>query len=96
MNKFGTIIVIIVFFVVTFLLAQVIIPEILVPMAETANTTMASTSNMTNYPGTAEAVTAAPWVLYLAIPAVAIIAVILVLLGPSLSERVRDYIARMR
>lgn len=55
------------------------IPNILVPFVNTANTTMAATSNMSNYPGTSEFMVASPWVLYLVPPAIGIALVVAIL-----------------
>lgn len=95
MSKFGTILLILVMFGILMLMASVVVPDILVPMANTANATIASTSNMSNYPGTSAALVSTPWTVYIALPVVALVAIIVVLRGPSLADQLRDYIARM-
>lgn len=52
------------------------IPNILVPFVNTSNTTMAATSNMSNYPGTSDFLVASPWVLYFIAPVIGIIVIV--------------------
>ena len=78
MDKLGSVAWIIGGVIICYLLMLVFMP-FLAETASTANTTMAATSNMSNYPGTSEAVLSAPWVLWF-VPAVGgIIALVLVL-----------------
>ena len=78
MGTIGAVIIVIVMVALAELFLLVIMP-ILTNLASTANTTMAATSNLTNYPGAAEGVLAAPWVLYFVIPVIGIVIIILLL-----------------
>ena len=64
--------------VVAYLVLTVIMP-VLTDMASTANTTMAASSNMSNYPGMAAATIGAPLWLYFAPAIVALVIIVLIL-----------------
>lgn len=68
MNKVGGVITVVFLVSITYLFLLVIMP-ILNTFAASANATMAGTSNMSNYPGTGEAIIALPWALFF-VPAV--------------------------
>jgi len=78
MNKIGAVIIVMGAVIAVYLLLLVTMP-ILVDFASTANTTMAATSNMTNYPGTQEAVLSTPWVLWFAPGVIGMIVVVIIL-----------------
>ena len=68
MSKLGSVAWIVGGVIIAYLLLTLFVP-ILTDTASTANTTMAATSDMSNYPGTSEVVISAPWVLYF-VPAI--------------------------
>ena len=78
MNKIGKIILITIGVFLVYMLMLVVSP-ILTSFASTANTTMAASSNLTNYPGAGEAVLAAPIVLWWA-PAIICMIIIVIYL----------------
>jgi hypothetical protein len=78
MNKLGTVGIIVGFVIVAYLLLLVFM-TVIVDSASSANATMAATSNMSNYPGTAEGIIAAPWILWFVPGVVGMIAIIVVL-----------------
>lgn len=69
MRKIGHVLIVIGMVIASYLLMLVVIPDVVVPMVETANVTMTASSNLTQYPGASEAMVAAPWVLWF-VPAV--------------------------
>jgi len=73
-NKLGTVIVIVIFVAISYAVITLFMPTIS-DFANTANASMAATSNMTDYPGTSDAMVFAPWALYLAPAAIGLIAV---------------------
>ena len=81
MKKMGYIAITVGFTIIVYLLLLITIP-ILVDFATTANTTMAASSNMTNYPGTSGALMSAPWVLWFVPGALCIVVVIAILRQP--------------
>jgi len=64
-------------------LAMLIIMPFVSDMASTANVTMAASSNLTNYPGSAEAVLAAPWILWWVPGVIGMVLVVIVLKQPD-------------
>lgn len=82
MNKLGTVAMIVGFVIVAYLFLLVAMP-VITDAVSTANTTMAATSNMSNYPGTQEAVLATPWVLFFVPGVIGIIAVVITLKRPQ-------------
>lgn len=81
MNKIGAVIVTVVIVIFAYLLILVAMP-ILTEAVSTSNTTMASTSNMTMYPGTQEAVLSTPWVIFFLPAVIGTIVVISILRKP--------------
>ena len=81
MGKIGSVVIVVVIVIAAYLLLLVTVP-ILTDSVSTANITMHATSNMTNYPGTAEAVLAAPWVLFFVPGVIGLIAVVIILKRP--------------
>ena len=81
MNKLGTVAIIVALVIVCYLFLLVVMP-VIVDTTITANTTMSATSNMSNYPGTSEAVIATPWILLFVPGVVGMVAVIVVLKRP--------------
>jgi len=51
-------------------------------LASTANTTMAATSNLSNYPGAAEGVLVAPWFLWFCPAVIGMIVIVVILKKP--------------
>lgn len=80
MGKFGTVLLIIIFVVIAYLLVIVAIP-FLSDVAVSTNTTMAASSNMSNYPGTSDFLLSIPWIMYFVPAAIGTIAVIITLKG---------------
>lgn len=80
MNKFGTIIVIVFLIAILYVTLTLVMPTV-ADMANTANTSMAATSNMTDYPGVSEAMVFGPWFLYLSPAVIGLIAVFVILRG---------------
>ena len=76
MDKFKLVLGVIIAISAVEALLSFVIPNILVPFANTANMTMAATANMTNFPGTSETMVAAPWLLYFAPPVIGIIVIV--------------------
>ncbi len=58
---------------------------VIVGLASTANTSMAASSNMSNYPGTSEGLIVAPWLLYF-VPAILVVIVIVITLKAKRSR----------
>lgn len=81
MGKLGGVIIIVAAVIFVYLLVLVF-QTVLVDAVSTANTTMAASSNMSNYPGTQEAVLASPWVLWFAPGVIGMIAVVIRLKRP--------------
>ena len=69
MNKYVMVLLII---VVVFIaeMAILVVQPVVVDMANTANATMAASSNMSNYPGTANYMVSTPWQLFFVPPAI--------------------------
>jgi len=78
MNKIGQVIAVVVLVIAAYLLLIVVMP-VLSDITTSTNTTMQASSNMSNYPGTAEAVVAAPWALFFVPAVIGMAAVILIL-----------------
>lgn len=78
MNKYRTVIGIIAAMIVVELILLVTQP-IVVDLANTANATMAASSNMSNYPGTSDFMVASPWILYFVPPAIGMFLIFLTL-----------------
>jgi len=68
MRKIGLIVLTLVITVLAYMFLTLVMPTF-IDIANTANATMAATSNMSNYPGTAEVMTGSPLWLYF-VPAV--------------------------
>jgi len=81
MNKLGAIAIIVGMVIIAYLFLLVAMP-VIADAVSTTNTTMAATSNMTNYPGTQEATLATPWVLFFVPGVIGIISVIITLKRP--------------
>ena len=78
MNKIASVAVVVVANIVLYLVLIATMP-IISDAASTANTTMAATSNMSNYPGVGAGVLATPWLLFF-VPGVIGIALIIIIL----------------
>ena len=81
MRKFGRIMTTIVLVGIVYMLVLVIMP-FMSDLASTANTTMAATSNVSNYPGGQEVVLIAPWILWFAPGVIGMVVVFLILKSP--------------
>ena len=81
MGKYLTVAVIIGMVIIAYLLLMVF-ETVIVDAVSTANTTMAATSNMSNYPGTQEGMLAIPWILWFVPGVGGIIAVVFTLRAP--------------
>jgi hypothetical protein len=78
MGKIGGVAVILVLVVCTYLMMLVVMPFVS-EVVSTANTTMAASSNMSNYPGTGEAVLSTPWALWFLPGVIGTAAVVIIL-----------------
>lgn len=78
MSKIGGVAMVVGFVIIAYLLLLVVMP-VLVGVIATSNATMAATSNMSNYPGTAGAFVSAPWGLFFVPGGIGIVAIILIL-----------------
>jgi len=78
MSSIGKVSIVVVFVVIVYLLMLVLMP-IFTDLASTANNTMASTSNVSNYPGAQEGIVAAPLLLWFVPAGIGGIAVVLIL-----------------
>lgn len=83
MNKAKAIFITIALIIICNLVLLVTIPGVVVPVIESANATMAATSNMSNYPGTSDFMVASPWLAYLMVNAIGVIVVIMILRRPA-------------
>ena len=81
MNKLGGVAIIVFLVVVLYLILMAVMP-VLTSVVSTANTTMAASSNLSNYPGTQEVVLASPWFLWFVPAVIGIIALIIHLKSP--------------
>lgn len=81
MNKIGQVVIVVGIIFVVYLLMLVTMP-ILADSVSTANITMHATSNMSNYPGTAETVIATPWVLWFVPGVIGMVAIVTILRKP--------------
>ena len=79
MNKIGSVIIVVCLVIVCYLFMLIVIPGVVVPMVSTANTTIAATSNVSDYPGTTSFLLSIPWILWF-VPACIGTVVIVVLL----------------
>lgn len=87
MSKAKAIVVLIVLVTIGMIMNLVTVP-FLHEMAVSTNATLATSTNMTNYPGTSEMLLATPWLLYLAYPFIGLICVVLILKGQAIKEYV--------
>ena len=78
MNKIGQVILVIVAVIALYLIMLVVMP-LVSDMAITANATMDTSSNLSNYPGAAEGVMAAPWVLWFVPGCIGMILIVVIL-----------------
>jgi len=78
MNKIGQVTLVIVAVIVLYLIMLVVMP-LVSDMASTANTTMAASSNLSNYPGATEGIMAAPWVLWFVPGCIGMILIVVIL-----------------
>lgn len=78
MNKIGQVIIVTLIVGAAMLLLLTFMP-VVTEMANTANTTMAVTANMSRMPGTQETMVAAPWVLFWALPVIGMVAIVIIL-----------------
>ena len=78
MNKIGQVILVVVAVSILYLILLVIMP-VLTDIASTANATMTASSNLSNYPGSAEGVVAAPWLLWFTPFGIGMIAIVVIL-----------------
>jgi len=81
MGKIGQVFIVAVVVTVAYLLLLLTMPTI-VDFANTANTTMHASSNMSQYPGTAEAVVSAPWILWFAPGVIGLASIVIILKRP--------------
>ena len=82
-NKIGAVITITFAVILAYLFLLVIIPNIVAPMALSANTTMNATSNMSLYPGTSGFLMSTPWILFFVPGTIGIALIVAILRMPS-------------
>jgi len=80
-NKIGGILLTVFLVIVTYLIMLVTVP-VMVGLISTANTTMATSSNMSAYPGTAGFLTSMPWICWFIPISLGIIVIISILRTP--------------
>lgn len=78
MNKMGAVLLTVVVVCVAYFLVIVAVP-FLAETINSANTTMAASSNMSNYPGTSEFMLSVPWLMYFVPGVIGIIVIVLIL-----------------
>ena len=78
MNKFMSVVIVVVVVIAAYLFLLVALP-VLTDAVSTANTTMAASSNMSNYPGTQEFTLATPWIMFFLPGALGIGAIVVIL-----------------
>lgn len=81
MSKIGQVMIVVGAVIGLYLVLLIVMP-ILSDMASTANTTIAATSNITNYPGTTSFLLSTPWILFFAPGTIGMIAIIIILRQP--------------
>ena len=81
MNKIFQVIIVASMVIAVYLLMLVAMP-IVVDMSLTANSTMNASVNMSQFPGTSEAVVASPWVLWFVPGVIGMIVVVIILKRP--------------
>jgi len=84
-NKIGVVITITFVVILTYLLLLVVIPNIVAPMALSANTAMDASSNMSLYPGTSGFLMSTPWILFWIPGVIGLALVVAILRTPSTS-----------
>ena len=83
MNKIGAVIVITFVVILAYFFLLVIIPNIVAPMALSANTAMDASSNMSFYPGTSGFLMSTPWILFFVPGVIGIALIVGILRLPS-------------
>lgn len=81
MNKIGHVLIVIGLVIAAYLILMVTMGTV-VDLAETANTTITASSNLTLYPGASEGLIAAPWVLWWVPGTIGMIAIVIILRKP--------------
>ena len=81
MNKIGAVAIVCALVAGAYLFLLVAMP-ILTEFASTANATMTASSNLSNYPGAAEGVLAAPWIMFFVPAVIGIAAIVIILKKP--------------
>ena len=81
MDKIWQVVIVCIGVGILYLFMMVAMP-VMTELASTANTTMGASSNVSNYPGSTEAVLAAPYFLWFVPGALGMVSVIFILLKP--------------
>lgn len=79
MNKLGAVVIVIVMVAACYLIMLVVIPDVVVPLIESANETMTASSNMSDYPGSQSFLVSTPWILFFVPGTIGIIVITLIL-----------------
>lgn len=80
MNKLGSVLIVIAVIAACYLIILVTIPNIVVPMIESANATMtADVDNLTAYPGSQDLMISTPWILLWVPGVIGMIVIVLIL-----------------
>lgn len=78
MSKVKTIILTVIFTIITYLIIIIVVPW-LADVTVSVNTTLAASHNMDNYPGTSPFLVSVPWILYIVPAAIATIIIVITL-----------------
>ena len=81
MSKIGHVMIVVGVVAVAYLLLLVVMP-VLADFASTANTTMAASSNMSNYPGMQEATLSTPWIMFFVPGVIGMVVIVVILKQP--------------
>ena len=82
MNKIGAVIIVVCLVIVCYLFMLIVIPGVVVPMVSSANTTIAASSNVSDYPGTTSFLLATPWILWFVPACIGIVVIVVILKQP--------------
>ena len=77
MNKLGAVLLVIIVVSIVYMFMIILMP-FLTEIVSTANTTMAATSNMSNYPGSGELLVSTPWILWFVPVSLGTIAIVII------------------
>lgn len=82
MHKLGHVAIVIGLVAACYLMMLIVIPDVVVPMIETANATMTASSNLTQYPGTSDFLISIPWIIWFVPASIGGIAIVIIMRRP--------------